>query len=109
MTDLRQLLASNMKLHRARLGLSQAKLADKVDTATNYIAAMEVGRRFPSLDMLERIAYALNIDTPELFSMESVHIDAIQGLHEEIIGEIAQIIAEYMAKKLQALQSSRMV
>jgi transcriptional regulator with XRE-family HTH domain len=104
MTDLRELLASNMRFHRARLGLSQAKLADKVDTATNYIASREVGRRFPSLDMLERIAIALNIDTPELFSMESVQIDSINGLHEEIVGDLSRIIADYMAKKLKNLK-----
>jgi transcriptional regulator with XRE-family HTH domain len=101
MTDLRELLASNMRLYRGNLGLSQSKLADKVDTATNYIASIEAGRRFPSVEMLERIAFALKIDTPELFSMQSIQISSIKGLHEEMIREIAQIISDYMENKLK--------
>jgi transcriptional regulator with XRE-family HTH domain len=103
MTDLRKLLAANMKFHRARLGLSQERLAEKADTATNYIASIEACRRFPSVEVLERIADALNIDTPELFSMESVQIDSLNGLKEEMVGEIARIIADYMEKKLKTV------
>jgi transcriptional regulator with XRE-family HTH domain len=47
-------------------------LAEKVNTATNYISAIEAGRRFPSVEMLKRIALALEIDTPKLFVMETV-------------------------------------
>ena len=104
MTDLRQLLASNMRFYRGNLNLSQSKLAEKVDTATNYIAAIEVGRRFPSVQMLERIADALEIDTPALFSMESIQISSMDSLHEEMVGDIAQIISDYMAKKLENLK-----
>jgi transcriptional regulator with XRE-family HTH domain len=107
MTDLRQLLASNMKLYRGYLGLSQSKLADKMDTATNYIAAIEAGRKFPSVEMLERIAKALKIDTPMLFSMESVQISSLNSLHEEIVDDIARIISGYMTKKLENLKSKR--
>jgi transcriptional regulator with XRE-family HTH domain len=107
MTDLRLLLASNMRHLRGNLGLSQSKLADKADTATNYIAAIEAGRKFPSVEMLERIADALEIDTLDLFSKESIQITAINDLHEEIVGDIAQIISDYMAKKLENLKVKR--
>ncbi|GHV87482.1 hypothetical protein AGMMS50255_7780 [Spirochaetia bacterium] len=107
MTDLRELLAFNIKFHRAKLGLSQEKLAEHADTATNYIACIEAKRRFPSVEVMEKIAGALNIDTPKLFSMESLQIDSINGLQEEMVGEIAQIIADYMAKKLKNLKSKR--
>ena len=38
MTDLRQILASNMKFYRKTLGISQAKLAEMVNITDNYIA-----------------------------------------------------------------------
>ncbi|GHT59427.1 hypothetical protein FACS1894109_15330 [Spirochaetia bacterium] len=107
MTDLRELLAFNIRFHRARLDLSQEKLAENADTAANYIACIEAKRRFPSVEVMEKIAGALNIDTPELFSMESLQIDSINGLQEEMVGEITQIIADYMAKKLKNLKSKR--
>jgi predicted transcriptional regulator len=36
MANLRELLAYNMKTQRAVLGISQSKLADRVNTATGY-------------------------------------------------------------------------
>jgi transcriptional regulator with XRE-family HTH domain len=104
MTDLRALLASNMRFYRSILGFSQEKLAEKAETSTNYIASIEAGRRFPSVEILEQIANALKIDTPELFSMESIQTDSINSLKEEMVGEIAEIITEYMSKKLKKLK-----
>lgn len=72
MTDIRQVLAENMKKYRKIQGISQAKLAETINTATNYIAMIEVGKKFPSAGMLERIAKALNVDTPELFTTKNV-------------------------------------
>jgi transcriptional regulator with XRE-family HTH domain len=94
MTDLRQLLASNMKRYRKALGISQIKLADQIDTASDYIAKIEVGKKFPSPEMLERIAEALQVDTPELFSMQSVQLGFLENLHDEILADVEQIIAK---------------
>ena len=72
MTDIRQVLADNMKKHRKIQKLSQAKLAERINTATCYIARIEIGKNFPSPGMLERIALALNVDTPDLFASRNV-------------------------------------
>jgi transcriptional regulator with XRE-family HTH domain len=93
MTDLRKLLASNMKIYRNRLGLSQSKLADKVNTASNYIALIETGKKFPSTRMLERIAEALNVDTTALFSLELVHAETKQRVKEKILTDIGDILS----------------
>jgi transcriptional regulator with XRE-family HTH domain len=111
MTDIRQLLAANIKCYRNALGLSQSKLADRVDTATNYIAAIEAGRRFPSVAMLEKIAFALGIDSPELFSMQTIQIDTVKKeLQEHIwldIGEtLSTHISAYISKKVKDLQQT---
>jgi transcriptional regulator with XRE-family HTH domain len=67
MTELRKILSANMKAYRTELGYSQAKLAEIVDTATNYIAQIENGKRFPTDKMLEKIAFALRKKGHELF------------------------------------------
>ncbi len=56
MTNIQRCLAQNMKKHRKRMGLSQAALAERAGTAANYIALIEVGKNFPSLPMLEKMA-----------------------------------------------------
>jgi transcriptional regulator with XRE-family HTH domain len=81
-----------MKVYRGTLGLSQAKLAEKVNTAPNYIALIEMGKRFPSPRMLDRIANALEVDTPQLFSGKSSEEEFIRKLRENIISDIEQVI-----------------
>jgi transcriptional regulator with XRE-family HTH domain len=93
MTDLRKVLALNMKLYRNQQGLSQEKLAELVDSATNYIALIETGRRFPSLKMLEKLALGLNVDTLQLFSLSPAKRSVKKTLQTEIITDIEQILA----------------
>ena len=90
MTDIRQVLAANMKKYRKIQKISQEKLAEIINTAPNYIAMIEVGKKFPSASMLERIALALNVDTPELFTTNSVTFMAnnnksVELLYQEIL------------------------
>jgi transcriptional regulator with XRE-family HTH domain len=98
MTDIRQLLAANMKTYRKRLGLSQTKLAEKIETASNYIAMIETGKRFPTPQMIERIALALEVDTPELFLSEIPESKPIQVIHEQILTDIDQILENRLGK-----------
>ena len=92
MTDLRKVLASNLKLYRKALGLSQAKLAEMVNTADNYIALIETGKRFPSVNMLERIAKVLNKDTLELFSIKPIELSTKETLKTAILADIEKIL-----------------
>jgi transcriptional regulator with XRE-family HTH domain len=94
MTDLRQLLAINMKRYRKTLGISQMNLADQTNISLSFIAAIEVGKKFPSPEMLERIAEALQVDTPELFSIQSIRPDFLEHLHDELLADVERIIAK---------------
>jgi len=92
MTNLRALLSRNIKKRREKLGISQAILAERADTSTNYIAQIEQKSRFPSPEMLERIAAALEIDSPELFSSVPFPVEAIQQFHEGIKDDVEKRI-----------------
>jgi transcriptional regulator with XRE-family HTH domain len=92
MTDLRKVLAFNMKQHRKRLGLSQAKLAELVNVSDNHIALIETGRRFPSITMLELLATALGIDILELFSIKTIELSAKKTLKDAILTDIDRIL-----------------
>jgi len=92
MTNLRQVLALNMKERRHVLGLSQAKLAEKVNTAPTYIAMIELEKKFPSVEMLERIASALAMDTTELFSVKPLPEDFLKKLYKTVLLDFEKII-----------------
>jgi len=46
-------------------------LSEKCDTTSNYIGQIEMGRRIPSFDKIEKIAAALEIQSHELFVHET--------------------------------------
>jgi len=73
------------------LGISQATLAEKVETSTHYISQIERKTKFPSVEMLERIAVALEFDTPELFSVAPFPPDAIKEFQEGVKADISSI------------------
>jgi transcriptional regulator with XRE-family HTH domain len=92
MTDLRKVLASNMKLYRKKLGFSQAQLAEKANVADNYIALIETGKRFPSVNMLERIAKVLQRDTIDFFSLKQDDSALRGALKSKILADIEAIL-----------------
>lgn len=57
----------NMKKYRKVRRLSQMKLAEILNTSTSYIGEIEINSRVPSMDMVERIAKALDIEPFRLF------------------------------------------
>jgi transcriptional regulator with XRE-family HTH domain len=97
MTNLRQLLANNMKANRQALGLSQAKLAEKADLSTQYIAMIELTRKFPSPEKLEQIAEALEIDVPELFSMPPSMKGTLKKIQQEVLITLETALQETVA------------
>jgi len=92
MTDLRKILGTNIKFYRNQIGLSQERLAEIASTATNYIALIETGKRFPSLPMIEKLAKGLNVDAPELFSLNPARTMEKKGLREKILADMGQIL-----------------
>ena len=94
MTDLRQILAANIKFYRGNLGISQAKLAKKTFTTENYIAMLESGKRFPSIYLLERIAEVLQRDTLDLFFQKKTLSQGTKSMKKSIMTDIEAILTE---------------
>jgi transcriptional regulator with XRE-family HTH domain len=92
MTDIRQLLACNIKKNRQKLGLSQAKLAEKANISTQYLAMIELTKKFPSPEKMEQIAVALEIDTSELFSGSPSAEIAVMKLQKAIIYDLQKTV-----------------
>jgi transcriptional regulator with XRE-family HTH domain len=88
MMSIRALLTYNIKERRRIQGISQAKLAERVSTSTHYIAQIEQENKFPSPEMIERIAAALEFDSPQLFSMSSFTEDAVKRFREGVLSDM---------------------
>ena len=91
MTSFRALLSLNMKKGRKILGITQAELAEKVGSSANYISQIEQENKFPSPEMLERIAAALEFDNSELFSQSPFPIEAIKRFRKGVKDEFKAV------------------
>ena len=94
MTNIRTVLAENMKTRRKNLGISQADLAEKINTAPNYISKIEAERQFPSVTMLEKIAIALNCDTIDLFSTQILNKRKLDKIELNLKSSINALISQ---------------
>jgi len=109
MTDIRELLAQNIKNYRKIRGFSQEMLAERAETSTTHIGMIETSKKYPSPRMLAKIAEALGIDTPELFTTQTVtfipgYSKSIELLYQEITGDFRQFeknVAERIKKVRQ--------
>ncbi|MDR2500269.1 MAG: helix-turn-helix domain-containing protein [Treponema sp.] len=98
MAGLRELLAKNLKEKRRNRGLTQAELAEKAGVSTHHIGILEIARSFPTLDLVERIAAALDIEIYELFVDPHSPREELEKLRQTIVEEIKQTVAESIAK-----------
>ena len=65
--ELRRRVAQNLRRLRIESGLSQEDLADRAGLNRNYIGMVEREENSPTVDTLEALADALEIDAAEFF------------------------------------------
>ena len=65
--NITEVFASNLKFYRNKIGISQTEFADKAGLHRTYISSIECGKRSISLDNIQKIAEALDIETYLLF------------------------------------------
>ena len=100
---LQQIFIKNLKEKRKEHGISQMKLSEMCDSTSNYIGQIEMGRRIPSFEKIEKIAAAFGIASYELFAYDIINKkiekqktrDYIKKMPAEIKKEIiTHILAE---------------
>lgn len=64
--DIIRVFGSNVKTYRQRIGLSQEAFAEKCGMHRTYISAIECFRRGISLENIQKIADALEIEPYQL-------------------------------------------
>ena len=66
--SLKELFIANLKKARKKRGVSQMALAELCGMGGNYIGQIEMGRRIPSFEKIEKMAKVLNIPPGLLFA-----------------------------------------
>ncbi len=82
-------LGVRIKEFRKARGLSQEQLAEMVGIEQKHVSRLEVGKSYPTIDRLEKIAEALDIPIGRFFDNGDSWIDAQRaGKIEEMIREL---------------------
>ena len=101
MAPLREIFAKNLRENRRKCSFSQEKLAEKAGISTQYLAMMEIARKFPTAEVLERLATAMNIKVYELFLIDHSPREELELLRQDIISEMKQTFGDIIEQTLK--------
>ena len=63
-------MKNSIKVERAKLNITQAELADKVNVARQTINSIEIGKFVPSTLLALKIAFIFNTTVNNIFDLE---------------------------------------
>ena len=100
--DLQEIFISNLKTIRKDQHITQEKLAELCNTDTAYIGQIETKKRFPSINFIEKIADALDIEPYLLFKNTSnettEQTQRIESLKSELFNLLDEDIETFLKK-----------
>ena len=98
--NIRDILAFNIKENRRKCGFSQEKLAEKAGISKPFLAMIEVSRKFPTPEVLDRLAGAMNIKAYQLFAVPPSPGEAMERLHQSIVQDIDKVVSEAVERAI---------
>lgn len=84
-SQLKEIVAENIRFFRNRKGFTQSGLSVEIQMSWNYINGIENGNGVPSLDALEKIAAALDVEPYELLLKDGCPENARKFTPEKFI------------------------
>jgi len=97
METTKELLGARIKELRKAKRLSQDQLSEKINIDPKHLSRIEVGKSYPSLDTLEKIAQALGVEMKDLF--EFMH----HAKSKKPLDDITKLIKEADEEKLKLI------
>lgn len=100
MLHTQKVLISNLRYYRCQLHLTQSQFAELIDVSTNYYNAIENGKYFPSVEVIDRICNVNNIFPYQLFLEEPCsNVKEVKTYNKNITilkNEILKVFTKYM-------------
>jgi transcriptional regulator with XRE-family HTH domain len=105
MTLLQETFIRNLRFFRKKRGFSQLGFSERINISPNYLNAVENGKNFPSPEVLQNIANALDIFPYQLFLEHPVErpgametnavVQELTRIKQKLMKEIDEIIKKY--------------
>jgi transcriptional regulator with XRE-family HTH domain len=96
--ELHALLSKNLKTLRAYCNLTQDGLAEAAGISKNYLAEIEIGRKYPSAAVYLKLSRALGVKPYQLLFESSVSAGymPVGNLHELLVREVTAAIGRHV-------------
>ena len=95
-----------LKKLRLREGLTQQQLADKLRITKSVVSYYELQERYPSPEVLTKLASIFHVTTDYLLGLESSETVDLTGLDEEDIITVRRLVASLRVKGLSGKDKS---
>ena len=105
MSNMMKVFTWNMKKYRKKRRFTQERLAEILNTATSYIGEIEINNGNPSMEMVEKIANALDIEPFRLFVDDNERIKN-EPDNYDYLEELTSIERQDLLKRIMSLISS---
>lgn len=83
---------SKVKILRVANNLTQKQLAERIGVAKSVVSYYEQGERFPSYDVLIKIARTFHVTTDYLLGVEHARMLDVSDLNDEQITVLQKLI-----------------
>jgi len=98
------LFGSRIRSIREAANLSRESAAERAGTGANYLGEVERGEKFPTLEMIERIATALEVSPSIFFEYDAEEIDS-QILMSKIQRLLLRLDTDQLQEALRVLKA----
>lgn len=88
-----------LKMLRTGQKMTQQALADRIGVAKSVVSYYESGERYPSYDVLVRIAHIFHTTTDYLLDMKRERVIDVSGLSEDDIAAVTSVVDALKRKK----------
>ncbi len=100
----KKLLGARIKELRKARGLSQDQLSEEINIDSKHLSRIEVGNSYPSLDTVENIAKALDVEVKDLFEFaHEVKEGELKRSIIKILGEVDESKLRLILKVVRAI------
>ena len=104
MKNTKELLGARIKEMRKARGLTQERLAEMVDIEQKHVSRIELGKNYPTIDRLEKLAEALNVPLTGFFDFLHLENDGERAMNiEEMLKELDKDSRKMAYKMIKAI------
>ena len=92
-------MGEKLKSLRIEKKLTQKQVADRIGLAISAVSSYESGTRYPSYDVLVKLAYIFHVSTDYLIGMTDTRNIDVTGLNDCEIELVSQLVDMLRNKK----------